>query len=131
MKLSDILLKIFLRILYLTPIGIFINFFYLSRGERVPGILIKNGLIFVKENPTIAARIGWFINGVFISVEGWYFARITNYDGFLPLFGLVAFIAFIACFYPRLNWNNISTLSGLIIISIFVLIALYFIQFIM
>ena len=121
MKLSGILLKIFFRLLYLTPIGIFINLFYLVMGERVSGIIIRNGLVFVKENPTIGDRVGWFINGVFILTEGVVFSKIFNYGGLWPLFGLTSFVAFASCFYPRLNWNNISMLTGLIIIIIFIL----------
>ena len=118
MKLSEILSKIFFRSLYLTPVGIFINSLYLrSRIEKkIPGIIIKNGLVFVKEDPTIGDRIGWFINGLFISIEGWYLLKIAaNYNHIVrvsvfgvPLFffGLTALISFVACFSPRFNWNE-------------------------
>jgi hypothetical protein len=105
----------------LTPIGIFINLFYLIQGERVQGILIKDGLVFIKESPTIGDRVNWFINGVFIVAEGMAFSRIFNYDGLWPLFLLTAFVAFISCLFPRLNLNKISTTSGLIVIVIFIL----------
>ena len=132
-KLSDNLLKIFIRLVYLTPIGIFINLFYLIPGKRLPGILIGyNFSVFIKENPTIKDRIGWFINGVFILSEGWYFLKIMNYylgntmaetvismTHLVLLFGLTALIAFVSCFYPRFNWNKqISLSDGLMIIIV-------------
>lgn len=135
-KLSDNLSKILVRLIYLTPIGICINLFYLFLGKRLPGILIRDSLVFIKENPTIEDRIGWFMNGVFILVEGWYLLKIFSYYfgdtmintamGMMELvflFGLTAFVAFVSCFYPRFPWNKpISLFYGLIIIFIFSLL---------
>ncbi len=136
MKLIDIFVNLIIRLLYLTPIGLYISLFYLALGKRLPGIFIKDGLVFVKENPTIGDRVSWFVNGIFILNEGWYFLKIFNYDTdaviqSLFLFGLTAIIAFVSCFYPRFHWNKpISTLSGIIILLIFSILSFLVVNFI-
>ena len=128
--MKKIIIEIIKSLTYLTPIGFFLNLIlYYTQGKEIPGITIRrDGLVLVKENPTIYDRITWLVSGLFILFEWYYFLRF--FDDLLGgivwgglIFGLPMFIAFISCLYPRFYWNKkFSLRSGIIILIIIALI---------
>jgi len=69
--------KIVLRLLYLTPFGYLLSTLSLLQGEKIKGITIDLKRYspiraYVKQKPTFNERLNWFINGIFLLVEGWF-----------------------------------------------------------
>lgn len=107
--------KIVLRLLYLTPLGYFLSTLSLLQGEKFKGIQIDLKRyspinVQVVKNPTTKERCNWFINGIFLLIEGW-FVLIKEIagdigGGFVLVAFIFGFISLISAIFPRFPWNK-------------------------
>lgn len=107
--------KIVLRLLYLTPFGYFLSTLSLLQGKKIKGIQIDLERYspinaHAAKNPTFDERLNWFVNGIFLLVEGW-FVLVKQIAGDIGGgFVLVAFIfgvvSLISALYPSILWNR-------------------------
>lgn len=113
--------RIFLRLLYLTPVGYFLSLLSLVKGESTPGVYVvleKYSPIeaLVKENPTAKERMDWLINGM-VLLLGFWFVSISGipaerniigdfaatYAWMSLVFGVVSTVS---AFFPKFPWNK-------------------------
>lgn len=107
--------RVLLRLLYLTPAGYLISTASLLQGEKITGISLvlerySPVRVKTKRQPSFNERVDWFVNGVFLIIEGW-FVLFNNIAGDIGgVFALVAFIfglvSLISALFPRLPWNR-------------------------
>lgn len=106
---------IFITLLYLTPIGYLLSLLELYSGERTPGVYVclprdKPIRVFVKENPLVADRTHWLVNGSSLIAQ----ASIIIYKDLGGSWGhTYAWIALVfgavnmvSAIFPTFNWNG-------------------------
>lgn len=113
--MKQLLEKIGLTLLYLTPVGYILRLISLQTGNSTPGVFVEMSkhkpiIVVVKNNPTIGDRFHWLVNGVFLITQA--FVIIKNELG-ASWGGTYAYVALIfgitnavAAFFPSLNWNK-------------------------
>ena len=107
--------KVIVRLLYLTPVGYLLSTLLLLQGEKTKGIYIDLKRyspisVSVKQYPTFNERLNWFINSIFLLVEGWT-VLVKQIAGDIGgafaltacIFGLVSLVSAI---FPNIPWNK-------------------------
>ena len=115
-KEQNILQKIIVLLLYLTPIGYILRFIKLDNSNGANGLHIdwdmgKQVNVFVKPDPTFNDRLIWLSSGILLVSQTLLILRFTSDKN--DLFGAYAILAMLfgsvnlMCgLFPKFPWNN-------------------------
>lgn len=114
--IKKFLWKLFVRLIYLTPIGHILSlltFLAVQKKEGVNVQLSRHSPIRanIKDNPTTTERINWFINGLVIFFESYFLISKEWTDN--NLVGAIVFVSVIsalinvvAAIFPNAKFNK-------------------------
>ncbi|MBU1015451.1 hypothetical protein KKI17_03430 [Patescibacteria group bacterium] len=106
--------KIFVRLLYLTPIGYLfglLDFFTGKEGIEVDlGSRLSPISANIKRAPSLKERLNWFVNGMFLFGEASWVAFTGAWGTYGTTFALFAWIfsvvSIVSAFAPKFPWNK-------------------------
>jgi hypothetical protein len=118
---NSFLERLFLRLLYLTPVGYFLDSIHILEGRKTPGLYVEFSRYspfraFITKNPTIDERINWSINGIILLAQGG-FVLVKIWENTRGLFAslslifvIVSFVfglvSLISALFPKIRWNK-------------------------